>query len=152
VRASAHFAWDEVTASDTADALGLDNTPTAAHRRTIETVTAPGMEAVRAACGARPVIVTSWYRHPAVNRHPKVGGVAGSAHELGFAVDFRVAGQTPLASARLILAAGLRFDQLIWEKSRGVLHISFDPRRRGQVLTQPKGPGTPVLVGLVERS
>jgi zinc D-Ala-D-Ala carboxypeptidase len=41
----------------------------------------------------------------------------------------------------------LKFDQLIYEKSRCV-HISFDPRLRRQVLRQPGGPGSTVYNGL----
>jgi zinc D-Ala-D-Ala carboxypeptidase len=144
---SPHFSWDEALASEAAEELGLDNSPLPKHRKNIETASAPLMEQVRRACGNRAVVATSWYRAPPVNK--AVGGVSNSAHPQGYGVDFRVAGQTPLQSARLILAdKTIKFDQLIWEKSRGVLHISADPQRRMQVLTQPNGPGTKTLPGL----
>lgn len=44
----------------------------------------------------------------------------------------------------------LKFDQLILEISRNIVHLSFDPRLRGQVRTQAKGPGTEIVVGLPE--
>ena len=43
--------------------------------------------------------------------------------------------------------SGLKFDQLIFEKGRCV-HISFDPRLRGQVKRQPGGPNTKTFPGL----
>ena len=39
--------------------------------------------------------------------------------------------------------------KLILETSRKVVQISFDPRMRGQVMTQRLGPGTPFEKGVV---
>lgn len=146
MRLSQHFSLAEFIRSDAARRIGDPNQPSPAHLANLK-VTAAGMEAVREICGDRAVTITSGYRNPAVNR--AVGGVTNSAHAQGFAADFHVAGLTPIAAARLIRKSDLKFDQLILETSRKVVHISFDPRLRGQVKTQKGGPGTATVPGLV---
>lgn len=146
MRLSDHFTLGEFIASDTARKIGDPNQPTPAHLANLR-ITAQGFEQVRTICGDRAVILCSGYRNPAVNR--AVGGVTTSDHPLGWAGDFRVVGLTPIAAGRLIRDSELVFDQLILETSRGVLHLSFNPRARRQVLTQKGGPGSPILPGLV---
>ena len=143
---SPHFHLDEFTRSSTAQSLGDPNRPTRAHLANLQRLAA-GMEKVRAICGGRPIRITSGYRNPRVNR--AVGGVPTSAHAKGDAADFEVEGLSPMAAARLVRDSDLVFDQLILETGRGVVHISFDPRERRQVLTQKGGPGTPVQTGLI---
>lgn len=146
MKLSTHFSLAEFIRSDAARRIGDPNQPTPEHLANLK-ITAGGMEELREICGGGAVIILSGYRNPPVNR--VVGGVTNSAHALGLAADFRVVGQAPIASGRRIRDSELEFDQLILETSRGVLHISFDPRMRRQVLTQKGGPGTPVLQGLV---
>lgn len=141
---SPNFSLDEFTKSDTADRIGDPNTPTAAHMFNLRR-TAKGMEMVREALGDRAITVSSGYRNPKVNK--AVGGVPNSAHALGFAVDFHVAHLTDYQAAVKLAATLIEFDQLIFEKGRCV-HISFDPRARRQVLSQPGGPGSPCLQGI----
>lgn len=141
---SPHFSLREFIASDAADAMGNDNQPTAEHLANLR-ITAQGMEEVRALLNAA-IVITSGYRNPAVNAH--VGGVPNSDHALGWAADFHAAGYAPLQAGRLIVASPIKFDQAILETSRNILHISFNPRMRRQVLTQRKGPGTAFELGL----
>ncbi len=61
-----------------------------------------------------------------------------------------MAGLTHFQVARILAASSLEFDQLILEISRNIVHLSFDPRLRGQVRTQAGGPGTPIVAGLPE--
>lgn len=140
-----HFSLAEFTKSEAAERMGDDNAPTDEHMKNLR-LTAKGMERVRAACGDRRVMITSGYRNPAVNK--AVGGVATSAHAKGLACDFHVMGLTPQRAAAMITLAGVKFDQLIHETSRGVLHISFDPRERAQVLTQAGPAGTATTKGI----
>lgn len=144
MKLSEHFTLAEFTRSDTAVRIGDANTPTPEHLANLRR-TAAFMEAVRAFFGDRAITVTSCYRNPRVNRAVK--GVDNSAHALGYAVDFHVAGLTDFEVATRLARSGIRFDQLIYEKGRCV-HISFDPRFRGQVLSQPGGPGSPCLPGI----
>jgi len=145
VRLSPHFTLAEFTSSDTADRLKIANAPTKAHLSNLQRLAA-ALEKVRTALGSRPITVTSAYRNPAVNA--AVGGVKTSDHAQGHAADIVVEGLSPYETAKRIRDSGIKFDQLILESSRGVVHISFAPRMRQQVLTQAGGPGSPVQQGL----
>ena len=144
---SPHFSLAEFTRSDKARSMRPpdDNQPTAAHLENLK-VLAENMELVREACGDRVIHVSSGYRNKRVNE--AVGGVSNSAHATGLACDFLVMGLPLVKAAKLIVESGIKFDQLIHEKSRGVLHIAFEKRARGQILTQAKGPGSPVTKGI----
>ncbi len=139
-----NFTLTEFTRSEAAVRLALSNEPGAEHLSNLR-LTALGMEMVRHIIG-KPVRITSGYRAPAVNR--AVGGTPTSAHALGYAADFIVAGMGLAETARA-LAGRLPFDQLIYEHNRCV-HISFDPRLRGQVLTQRGAAGSPLEHGILE--
>lgn len=49
--------------------------------------TAINLQTIRTLLGSKPLIITSWYRPPAVNQ--RVGGASNSTHLQGYAVDFR---------------------------------------------------------------
>ena len=146
---SPNFTLAEFIVSETADALGDDNMPTPRHLENLRH-TAAGFEVARRILGDRVIVITSGYRNPRVNKAVK--GTPTSAHPLGFAGDFRVAELTPVACARRLEAAmhagQIRFDQLILETSRAIVHLSFDPRNRCQVKTQAAGAGTLIVNGL----
>ncbi len=133
---SPHFSLSEFTLSQTASRLGVDNTPD-------ETViarlrqTAESMEEVRDLLGGKPILISSGYRSLAVNR--ALGSSDTSAHIKGYAVDFICpAFGSPLAICKALSKSKLEFDQIIEEMGTWV-HISFDPRMRGQVLTMRDG-------------
>ena len=146
-----NFRLDEFLVSSTADRHGIANTPTAEHLRRIEEITAPGMQLIRDILW-RAVVITSAYRNAQVNK--LVGGVPKSAHTEAYAVDFRVAGLSPFVVAQTLareMKSGKlrgKVDQLILETSRNIVHVSFDPRCRGELLTQKGGAGTPFLKGI----
>ncbi|OLF77862.1 hypothetical protein AWH62_04100 [Maricaulis sp. W15] len=142
-----NFTLEEFTRSDTAKSMGDPNAPEESHMRALHAL-ACGMEQVRRVLGDRPISITSGYRNPAVNA--KVGGVPNSAHALGYAADFSVKDMSPVEVAKALEASPLAFDQLIYEASRKINHISFDPRMRREVKTQKGGPGTPVVWGIAE--
>jgi putative chitinase len=100
--------------------------------------TAAGLERVRKLLGA-PILVTSGFRAPAVNAI--VGGAPNSAHILGWAADIKSPLGDPFAICQVIAASDLEFDQLIHEFGAWT-HVSFDPRRRGQLLTTSHAIGT----------
>jgi hypothetical protein len=127
---SQNFSLEELVHSQTAGRLGIDNTPGDAIVEKLR-VLASGLETVRATLGA-PIIVTSGYRCPALNQ--AVRGAPDSQHMRGEAADILSPGAgTPLAICQRILAAGIPFDQLIYEY--GWCHISFVPGGRRQALT-----------------
>ena len=140
---SEHFTLEEFTLSQSAVRAGIDNAPPA-EVLAILRETAAGMEAVRALLGL-PISISSGYRSPALNA--KVGGADTSAHTLGHACDFNCpAFGSPLQVAQAIAANELiGWDQLIHEFGSWV-HISFDPRRRLQLLTIDKRGTRPGLL------
>lgn len=124
---SSHFTLAELTVTTT----GLPNNPDPLQLARLF-ATATSMEQVRKLLG-HPITVNSGFRSAAVNK--RVGGSPTSAHAQGFAVDFVCpAFGDPMAICRAIAASGIKFDQLIMEHNRWV-HLSFDPRMRGQVLS-----------------
>lgn len=125
---SDHFTLEELTTTQVRDA---NNVPS---RDVVEALrsTAICMEAVRAILG-HPIVVTSGYRSPDVNRI--VGGVADSAHIRGRAVDFICPTfGSPYEVANAISRSEIKFDQLIREY--GWVHIAFEIPWRMDVLTK----------------
>jgi len=148
---STHFSLAEMTRSSAADRLGDANDPTPAHLANLK-VTAAGLEQVRDLFGGLAVTVLSGYRNPRVNK--AVGGVPNSDHAQGFAADITVTGvsayQVALRLQAAVRSSRINVDQVIYEKSRGIVHVSFAPRMRGQVLTQAGGPGTACVQGVIK--
>ena len=85
--------------------------------------------------GEEPIIITSGYRSPELNR--KVGGVATSNHLTGCAVDIRVAGKEQLIRYACILLdyadeTHQDFDEILLEHgSNGVIWLHFAVRPQG---------------------
>ncbi len=147
-----NFSLKEFLVSSNADELGIANTPTEEHLTRLRTVTAPSIQKIRDLVGFS-VVITSAYRNPAVNK--AVRGVPNSDHPQAWAVDCHAAGMSVLGFARFVrdaMQAGKplhgMIDQLIYESGRGIVHISFAPRRRAMVLTQRGGPGSPFEAGI----
>lgn len=120
-----NFHLRELTASTRALSLGLDNTPPPEVVPRLQ-ATAEMLQRIRDTL-QRPVIVTSAYRSPAVNR--AVGGVSSSDHLTGQAADILVPGYgTPydVAKALAPLVSVLGIGQLILEgiKGKSWVHVS----------------------------
>lgn len=132
-----HFTLAEMTASQTANREGIDNTPDSQAIANLVRL-CQTLEAVRSLVD-RPILVSSGYRSKALNR--KVGGAASSAHVQGLAADIIAVSLTPRELARRIADSGLPFDQLILEFDGWVhLGIGRTPLRR-EILTIRKGTG-----------
>ena len=128
---SPNFALSEFTESQTATRLGLDNDPPAELYETLK-ATARCMEDIRDLLGGKPVLISSAYRSPEVNK--AVGGSANSQHTKGEAVDFTCPKfGTPREIVTKIKDSRLLNDQFILEYVLWV-HISFCTRNRRQVL------------------
>lgn len=120
-----HFTLTELTASNTAQREGLDNTPAPEILPRL-VLLAQMLERIRTQLDA-PVIVTSGYRSPAVNK--AVGGVTSSDHQQGHAADIVAPGYgSPLQVARALapLVSVLGIGQLIYERVGGKywVHVS----------------------------
>lgn len=135
-----HFSLAEMTKSETASKLKIDNTAPAPIVENL-TRTAQLLEQVRALLGGSPILISSGYRSPALNR--AVGGATNSAHGQGLAADFTCAGAgTPLAICRRIAASSIQFQQLIFEGTW--VHIAAPlagAKARREVLTAHFGKG-----------
>lgn len=137
---SPNFSWRELTRSQAADRLGLQNTPTPAHAANLKALCTHILEPVRAHFG--PTHVSSAYRAPTVNT--AVGGSATSQHMTGEAADIECH-PTPNLTVAHWIAANLPFDQLILEfysptdPFAGWVHVSFTsgPPRKS-ILTAQK--------------
>lgn len=120
-----HFTLAELTRSATAERLKLDNLPTPEALAALQS-TAEMLERIRSTLG-HPVVVTSAYRAPAVNK--AVGGATSSDHMAGQAADIVCpAFGTPhlVASTLAPLVSVLGIGQLILEGVGGKqwVHVS----------------------------
>lgn len=147
-----HFSLKELTRSETARRLGLQNTPSSAEMANIQ-YTAEQLEKIRAYVG-RGIVVTSCFRSGRVNK--AVGGSPTSAHRFGLAADCDAIGLTSLAFAKEIIKmrdeGKITFDQLILEfPERGDgawVHVGFrrNSPMRNQIMTATKKGGKTVYL------
>lgn len=137
---SEHFSLAELTYSETAAELGLDNTPNDAQTLNLSQLATTVLEPARKACGV-PLKVNDGFRGPAVNH--EVGGVQHSAHQDGRAADVVPQGIS-LAEGfdRIRHAEDVPFDQCILES--GCIHLACardgeTPRREALIRHGTKG-------------
>lgn len=145
---SQNFTLAEMTKSATASRRGLDNTPSPQVIAALTLLCNRVLEPVRARY-KRPVIITSGYRSPAVNK--AAGGAASSQHILGEAADFTVHGVSNIEVCRW-MEAELNYDQLIYEFGEsGWIHASYraDRLRNMELSAVRRGRKTVYLPGLV---
>jgi hypothetical protein len=115
-----HFTLDELTASETAERNGWDNSPNEQELENLKRL-ADFLEQVKVVMGGKPIMISSGLRTKKVN--DAVGSKDTSQHRLGCAADFKVPGVTPDEVCRKIIASGIGYDQIIREFDRWV-HIS----------------------------
>jgi hypothetical protein len=131
-----HFTLAELCHSQTADRLGLDNTPPPDVIKRL-TATAHGLEMIRALVQC-PITISSGYRSPRVNA--AVHGAPSSQHMTGMAADITAPGlgrPKDLMDAILHARIHIPFDQCILEfagQGGGWVHVSFADKPRGQAL------------------
>lgn len=132
------FTLEEMTHSNTAARLGINNVPNGDALQHLWD-NSIHMLRVRELLDNKPIKVNSGYRSPELNKHIP-GSSNTSAHTLGYATDFICPGYgSPLHIARAIAESDIMkdVDQLIHEYNSWV-HISWDPRNRKQLLTIDK--------------
>ncbi|AMC35379.1 D-Ala-D-Ala carboxypeptidase family metallohydrolase [Janthinobacterium sp. B9-8] len=138
---SPHFSLREFTASQTAALYNIDNS-LPVNMLENAAYTCEQLEKVRAILGNNPLIITSGWRNPALNK--AVGGSASSDHATARAVDIRCPKfGTARTIARTLAASNIEFDQLILESPTlpsAWVHIGFRKgANRRQVLTKFAG-------------
>lgn len=129
---SRNFTLAEMTRSEDAERLGISNTPTPRDIAALRVLCEKVLQPLRDQYGA-PVIITSGYRSPRLNR--AIGGSITSQHCFGEAADFTVKGQANMAVCRW-MERWLNYDQLILEfGNAGWIHCSYRPINRNQELS-----------------
>ncbi len=146
MKISEHFTLEELSFSEAAARLGLDNTPGPIIITNLGLMAAV-MERIRTLLGDRPIVVHSGYRSPQVNQ--AVGGAAMSAHCHGLACDMVCpAFGTPVEVALAILKSDIEYDQLILEY--GWVHVGLGQEgllSRREALTK-RSPWAPYESGI----
>jgi hypothetical protein len=107
-----HFTLEELTASETAERNGWDNSPNDAELANL-TRLADFLEQVRVVLGGKPVMINSAFRSKKVN--DAVGSKDTSQHRIGCAADIRVPGMSPDQVVKVVIASGIAYDQIIRE-------------------------------------
>ena len=140
MKLSKNFTVAELSKSEAATRQGIDNTPSMAVIDNLQQLVDNILQPIRDKFG--PVIVTSGYRSPAVNK--AIGGSATSDHCKGYAVDFEVLGMDNKELA-LWIQDNLKFTQLILEfyhkgvPDSGWVHVSYNrDNLKNEVLTAVK--------------
>ena len=148
-----NFSLAEMTKSDTALRLDMDNTPGPEEIDNMTRLCECVLQPVRNHFG-KGVKVNSGFRHPNVNA--KVGGSKTSDHCKGMAADIEIPGVANADLAKWIVD-NLEFRQVILEfytpgiPDSGWVHVSYNPSdNKKQVLTATKKEGKTVyLNGLI---
>ena len=126
VQITKHFTLEELCASATAKARGIQNKPTVQQIVALVYLTCYVLEPLREAMN-EPIPISSGFRCEQLNR--AVGGVANSQHMKGQAADLCIGGDIEKGKRWFnYIKTHLPFDQLIWEHSKSGtywVHVSF---------------------------
>lgn len=121
-----HFTMEELYASATATAKGINNKPSVQQMINLVYLTAYVLEPLRVAMG-EPIKIGSGFRCEKLNK--AVGGVYNSQHMKGQAADLCIDGDRQKGRKWFnYIRDHLPFDQLIWEhndKGTYWVHVSF---------------------------
>lgn len=138
-----HFSLKELTRSDTAIRLGIENIPTTEHLKNLLVICEKVLEPVRAHFG--PVRVNSGYRSLALNMaiNPMTTTIKKlSKHCTGHAVDFEVMGVSNIVVAEWCRDNLPEWDQIILEfytpgdPNSGWVHVGYvEGYNRRMILT-----------------
>ena len=134
MKLSKNFALSEITHSNTAKRLGIDNEPTEIHLQNMQHLVDDLLQPLRDAVG--PIRISSGYRNPSLNR--AIGGSSSSQHCKGQALDLQFWEMGKMNNKIIydwILQSGLEFDQMINEFDFAWIHVSLkEKNNRKQVL------------------
>lgn len=121
-----YFELTEFLKSEEALNRRIDNSPTFEIVDHLEELISKLLEPMRKAYG-KPLTISSGYRCPKLNQ--AVGGVATSAHKVGYAADIKVKDIDGLFNfvTEWVKAKGIMFDQIFIETkgSSKWLHVGF---------------------------
>lgn len=121
-----HFTIEELCASDTAKANGINNKPNMQQMINLVYLAAYVLEPLRVAMG-ESIKISSGFRSEALNK--AVGGAFNSQHKKGQAADLCIDGNIEKGKRWFnYIRQHLPFDQLIWEHDRSGnywVHVSY---------------------------
>ena len=123
-----YFSLREMTKSDTARRLGIDNTPSDSIKKNLTLFIETVLDPIREDWGS-PIIVSSGYRCPELNK--AVGGANTSGHQYGYCADLQVKGGMKkireLADFifKWMKDHNMKWDELLFEHSGGVTWLHF---------------------------
>jgi hypothetical protein len=131
MKLSENLNLSEVTKSDTAKRLGIDNNPTPEHLANLKLVAENIFEPIRKHFG-KPIFLSSGYRSKALNSAVP-GSSSTSQHCSGEALDLDQDGKSTGVTNKMVfdyIKNNLNFDQLIWEfgtdSNPDWVHVSWE--------------------------
>jgi hypothetical protein len=151
MKLSEHLNLSEVTKSDTAKRLGIDNNPTPEHLANLKLIAENIFEPIRKHFG-KPIFLSSGYRSKALNSAVP-GSSSTSQHCSGEALDLDQDGKQTGVTNKMVfdyIKNNLNFDQLIWEfgtdSNPDWVHVSWEStgKQRKMILKATRVNGKPV--------
>jgi len=134
MRLSKNFVLSEITHSNTAKRLGIDNEPIEKHLQNMQRLIDILLQPLRDALG--PIRISSGYRNPSLNR--AIGGSSKSQHCKGEALDLQFWKNGEMCNEEIykwILDSDIEFDQMINEFGFAWIHVSLKNKgNRKQIL------------------
>ena len=134
MRLSKNFVLSEITRSNTAKRLGIDNEPTKKDLENLQRIVTNLLQPLRNHLG--PIRISSGYRSKELNR--AIGGSNKSQHSKGEAVDIQFWKEGQMCNKEVydwIIDNAVEFDQMINEFDFSWIHISLKKsKNRREVL------------------
>ena len=124
MRLSKNFVLSEITRSNTAKRLGINNEPTKAHLENLQRIVTNILQPMRDELG--PVRISSGYRSKELNR--TIGGSSRSQHCKAEALDLQFWKDGQMCNKEIydwIIDNAVEFDQMINEFDFAWIHISL---------------------------
>ena len=131
MRLSKNFTLSEITKSNTAKRLVIENAPNQEHLNNMQILIRDLIQPMRDALG--PIRISSGYRSPVLNR--AIGGSTKSQHCKGQAVDIQFWEKGEMCNKKVydwVLKEGIEFDQMINEFDYAWIHISLRPENKNR--------------------
>lgn len=122
-----NFTLEELIHSDTANAKGIDNTPTKEIEENLKYLAEKALQPIRDKWG-KPLTVNSGYRCKELNK--AVGGVSNSSHLTGLAADIEAGTNEDNKKlfnfiSEMVKNKEITVDQVIDEKNYAWIHVGL---------------------------
>lgn len=122
-----NFTLEELIHSDTANAKGIDNTPTKEIEENLKYLAEKALQPIRDKWG-KPLTVNSGYRCKELNK--AVGGVSNSSHLTGLAADIEAGTNEDNKKlfnfiSEMVKNKEITVDQVIDEKNYAWIHVGI---------------------------